>query len=1278
MWGRGGKRRDSTWRLIVIAMLLLCTQCVTATPPGVYNVRFRGYSTTEGLSQASAMAMAQGNTGFLWIGTQDGLNRFDGYGFKVYKHDRADPWSLADNAVFAIAADPDGSMWIGTQAGGLDRYDPILGRFEHHAADPTRADALAGAQVDALLLDHRQRLWVASSGAKLQWLDRAGNGFRDTPLGPLPALAHVRALVEQDDGSVLIGTRDGLWRCDSEANVVRELQFVAGQSLDVQALALAANGDIWVSSTSAGLFAFTAAGASTKHYFHGADFHGAAPEHELPDNEVRGLKFDSSGRLWVAAKSSGLLRVDPARGQVDTYLHDPANPQSIAANREHTVLIDRDGLIWAGSWNNGVSMHDPRTEAFATVEKVAGDPYTLPARPVSALMANKDGTLLLGLPEGGGLVQFDPRAGVVARLSLDPALPGSLPQNLIEYLERTHDGSLWVATAGGGLHRMPAGASDFIHFRHDPQDPASLASDDLLFIMQDRAGTLWIGTTDAGLDELCEGCTRFRHHPHDPARPDSIGHGPIAAILQTRGGQIWIALRPGGLDRFDPGQDRFTHFRAHADDPASLSNDTVTTLLEDSKGQLWIGTQGGGLNHLLVDAANAPSFETLSSANGLAADAIGSIVEDAAHRLWLSTTVGLSRYEPVSQDVINFGPREGALPQGYYINASAQLADGRIVFGGLSGATLFDPAAVAMPPSPRPIITDVLLNNAPVALGWRDPNSPLQSSPWMGRDKAVFHYHQDNVSFEFSAFGFGDPESIEYSYLLEGHDQQWIRTGAARRYATYTNLASGEYRLRVRARRDGDAWSVDEATLAVRVLPAPWASPLAYLGYAAALLMVIALIGLRRRKSLQNEAQAQEAVRVSAERLKYALWGSGGELWDVDLRSGAILRENRLEHLIATHATSEQRVDEYRPFVHPDDLAAFDRAVSAHIKGEQEFMEISYRTPDQNREWRWLLTRGRVVERDANGQALRLVGTTQDISVLKRAEESLRKLNEELESRVEMRTADLRTANAELRRTLEQLTLTQRQLLESEKMAALGGLVAGVAHEINTPLGVTVTAASHLQEECARMSRLLAENNLSPIDLSDFQSTAQESAQIILRNLNRANQLVRSFKLIAVDQTTEERRVVELGAYLNDILTSLGPVLKKSPHRVMVTCPDSLLLNTFPGALYQIVSNLVMNSLTHAFDPGQAGAISIEARPAGALVLLQYADNGKGMSEEVRAQIFEPFFTTRRGQGGSGLGMHVVYNLVTRLLRGSIRVESSPGAGATFEIFIPTDAPQVG
>ncbi|MDR3385922.1 MAG: two-component regulator propeller domain-containing protein [Rudaea sp.] len=1268
MRGRGDKQLDGALWLVAVALLLFCIQCLAAAP-GVYNVRFRSYSTNEGLSQATAMVMAQGKTGFIWIGTQDGLDRFDGYGFKVYRHDRADRWSLADNVIMAIAADADGSLWIGTQSGGLDRYDPVLDRFEHHAADPEAADALAADHVTALLIDHRGRLWVASTRTRLQWLDRATNRFRDVPAGARPELANVRALAEQADGSVLIGTRDGLWRCDADGSGMLELRFDPAHAIDVQGLAQARGGEIWVSSTDAGLYSFSAAGAPLAHYHRGAD-----KLYDLPDDEVRGLQFDAAGRLWVAAKSSGLLQLDIAHGSVEAYRHDPADAQSVAANRQNSVLVDSDGLIWAGSWNNGVSVHDPRTEAFVSIQSVTGEPHSLPARPVSAVMGDSDGTLWFGLPEGGGLVHFDLHSGVIARFASDAGSPGGLPKNLIEDVKRGHDGSLWVATSGGGLHRLLPGASGFEHFRHDPGDPDSLVSDDLLFLQQDSAGTLWVATADAGLDELCADCKAFRHHRHDPARAESIGDGPVATVLEARGGELWIALRPGGLDRYDRAHDRFYHFLANAGDAGSLSNNTVTALMQDSRGELWIGTQGGGMNHLLPGTLAAPRFEVISSADGLAADAVGSIVEDAANRLWLSTTAGISRYEPDNRHVINFGSREGALAQGYYINAATRLTDGRIVFGGLSGATIFDPAAVTLPPSPRPIITDVLLNNVPVALRWSDPRSPMQSSPWIGRDSVVLDHRQDNVSFEFSAFGFGDPESIEYSYLLDGHDQQWILTGASRRYATYTNLAPGDYRLRVRARRDGDEWNGGEATLAIRMLPAPWASPLAYLGYAAALSLLAAAVGWRTRATWRLQAAAQESIRVSEERLKYALWGSGGELWDVDLQTGMMLRENRLDHLAATHETHAQTVAAYRPFVHPDDLADFEHALAAHLKGSQEFLEVSYRTPGRNGEWRWLLTRGRVVARDADGHAQRLVGTTTDISTLKRAEESLRNLNEELESRVETRTADLRTANTELRRTLEQLTLAQRQLLESEKMAALGGLVAGVAHEINTPLGVTVTAASYLQEECKRVARLEAENRLTSADLHAFQEAANESAQIILRNLNRADRLIRSFKLVAVDQTTEERRIIDLGAYLNEILTSLGPVLKKSPHHVRVECADALRINTYPGAVYQIISNLVMNSLTHGFEPGQIGEISIVAQRAGALVLLQYHDNGNGMTEAVRAQIFEPFFTTRRGRGGSGLGMHVVYNLVTQLLKGSIRVESTPGAGATFEIFLPADA----
>jgi len=319
-------------------------------------------------------------------------------------------------------------------------------------------------------------------------------------------------------------------------------------------------------------------------------------------------------------------------------------------------------------------------------------------------------------------------------------------------------------------------------------------------------------------------------------------------------------------------------------------------------------------------------------------------------------------------------------------------------------------------------------------------------------------------------------------------------------------------------------------------------------------------------------------------------------------------------------------------------------------------------------DWVWILTRGRVVERDEQGRALRLSGTTSDINALNQALAALRTLNEQLESRVEQRTAALQSANAELRSTLERLTIAQRQLFESEKLASLGGLVAGIAHEINTPLGIGVTAASHLQEEAARMSRLIESGDLRTEDLDEFRYTARESSDMILRNLQRADRLVKSFKQVAVDQSSEARRVVDLGTCLNEILTTLGPSLKKTPHRVELDCPPGLIIETAPGALYQIITNLVMNSLTHGFEGGRAGGIRIGVAWQEHVVSIDYRDDGRGMDDAVRARIFEPFFTTRRGQGGSGLGMHIVYSLVTQVLEGSIDCESTPGIGTRFLI----------
>ena len=1249
----------------LLAVLLPCQLAQAGRVPGIERLHFRTFGISQGMSQATARVLAQDRSGFVWIGTQDGLSRFDGYEFRVYKADRDDPWSLSQNHVWALAADPDGSLWVGTQAGGLDRYDPRLDRFESYRAETGNAHALASNHVTALLVDRDHRLWIANSAGHLQWFDRSTMQLDDVPFGPQSNLRMVRTMRQSTDGKIWLGARDGLYQVQSNGTELREIRDQNGRSLDVYALAQAPNGDMWVGVAEEGLYRFDKSGKPLTHYAQAP----TTTDPGLPDGAIRALLCDPDGGLWIAGNRNGLAWLDPREEVFESYPHDPSRDQTIAANRLSSLLRGRNGALFVGSWANGFSVHDPRTEVFTTIESVAGDARTLPSRQALSVWGDNDGTLWSGVLEGGGLVHLDMDKGVIARYRHDPQQPDSLSHDFVQFITRTRDGSLWVATMGGGLNRMLR-QGGFEHFRHDPADPQSIAEDSILFVYEDLGGTLWVGTLNQGLDERCRTCQGFIHHPHNADRiddPASIGGDAVGSIVETASGDIWLALRSGGLDRYDRSSGRFDHFHADRANAQSVGSDAISTLSVDSRGELWIGTQGGGISHLLPGSDSHPKFETFDSKQGLAADAIGAILEDGKNRFWISTTSGISRFDPETKAFVNFTAHDGTLSTGYWINGSTRLPGGLMAFSGLEGITVFDPLKVELSPPPKPIATRLLLQNVPANLHWRDPQSPLDISLWEG-GKVSLDSNQRNITVEFAAFDFSDPESIRYNYRLEGHDNQWIETAASRRFATYTDLASGNYRLRLRARREGDGWSNNEFTVEVHVAPSPWASAPAFVGYFATILLLAWLASLSVRSSLRRRAIAQEAIRQSEERLKMALWGSGSELWDLDMQTGQMVRENKLQHLAVNVEAEGKSIDAFEPYIHPEDLAGFKAALASHFKGFKESFEASYRAMDLRRDWVWVMTRGRLVERDERGHGLRMAGTTHDISALKNAEDALRKLNEELENRVEKRTADLKSANSELRDTLDRLTLTQRQLLEAEKLASLGGLVAGIAHEINTPIGVSVTAASHLSEEANRISLILKSGKLTKSELERFERAAVEGSQLILRNLQRADRLIRSFKQVAVDQSTEDRRVVDLGACINEILTTLGPSLKKTPHRIEVHCAQAVICETAPGALYQIITNLVMNSLIHGFADGRAGLIEIEISRDQSGVTIEYVDNGSGMDEVACARIFDPFFTTRRGSGGSGLGMHIVYNLVTKVLGGSIAVDSSPESGFRLHI----------
>ncbi len=1223
-------------------------QTASSVPSMIAEVlHFRQLDERNGLSQSTARALAQDPLGFVWIGTQDGLNRFDGARSEVYRRD--DGSGISDNHILALLNVGE-DLWVGTQAGGLQRHDGRSGRFVQVASD-----LLAPSQMVSALAASDQSLFAALDGVGLLRLELASG---EAQIIAKPAsLRAIRAL-RWHAGRLAIGTRDGLWLWPDQIDAPQQLDLDGMDPVSISALDFGADGRLWLGLLNEGIRVLQDSDDGPR---------VTTPPVELTSPQVRSLLVDRRNRVWVGSEA-GLTRFDPASGEVLHARHDSDSETSLPANRLPAMLEDREGLIWVGSWTAGVGIYRPDSEAVHLYRRFADVPQSLPANPIRALLPEADGTLWLGVLEQGGLVHFDPRNGVLARYRHDPADPSSLPDDRVEALLRRQDGSLWVGTGSGGLARLGADGR-FERFQRDPDRPGSLPSNGVVGLYEDPEQNLWVGFSDLGLAVRCRDCDGFAPLALSADSPVQQVLGRVNQILRSRDGYYWFAGMPNGLYRYDPLRRRLLRYSRNPDDPTSLSHDSITVMVEDLRGRLWVGTQGGGLVEVeRNERGEATSFRAITRADGLSGDAVGGLLEAPDGAIWAATISGLTRLDPQTGELRSLDASFGELARGYFIGASAVGADGVYYFGGLRGLTALRPGRLpAARGLPAIRLTGIALDNTPIE---RVDLPGLLDLPVVWANRVVVPPGYGVVGIEFAALDFLAPESLRYEYRLAGLDQTWLETPASRRYAAFTRLAPGRYDFEVRVSRRGLDEQTTERAVQILVQAPLWRHPLAQMAYLLATILFTLWLYRRYRQRHARDLQAQLALRDSEERLKLALWGSGDELWDIDLAGGRMHRENPLPGLQLSERPPRS-IDEYLALVHPDDRAMTRAAFVDHVAGRLDHYDVTYRGLASDGGWRWLLARGRAVRRDAAGAVERIAGTVRDISESKANEEALKRFADELESRVEERTADHRMAIAQLKRTVEELTLTQKQLVESEKMASLGQLVAGVAHEINTPIGIGVTAASHLQHEAKQLQAAVEQGRLSKAELATFAEMAATSAALVLTNLGRASNLVRSFKQVAVDQSSEQRRSFLLHEYLQEILLSLRPRLKKTRHQVQIDCDPELRLTTYPGALYQIIVNLIINSLIHGFEGIEAGRIQISASVDGDALLLSYRDNGRGMNSEVRQRIFDPFYTTRRKEGGSGLGMHLVFNLVTQMLKGSIECHSEPGAGVLFEIAMP-------
>src|SRR5471032_3387709 len=411
-----------------------------------------------------------------------------------------------------------------------------------------------------------------------------------------------------------------------------------------------------------------------------------------------------------------------------------------------------------------------------------------------------------------------------------------------------------------------------------------------------------------------------------------------------------------------------------------------------------------------------------------------------------------------------------------------------------------------------------------------------------------------------------------------------------------------------------------------------------------------------------GEETAVSLMRASEERWNFALEGAGYGVWDWDIASGTVMFSDCWKTIHGYQDGEVPTTVEGRDsLIHPDDVDRVRAALQEYFSGSMARYTNEYRSRCRDGSWKWVLDNGMIVSRDAQGRPLRMICTHVDLSERKRAEEALRELNEQLENRVEERTRELRQAMA--------------QIIESEKLASLGVLVAGVSHELNTPIGNMVLVATSLLDKLGEVMGSAGHNTLTRSGLQQALSECHGAAEIIARNGYRASDLIESFKRVSVDQTSQRRRRFDLRGTVQDSLTALGAVTRRAKARVDLQIPAGIEMDSYPGHLEQIINNVIMNSITHGFDGRDEGHIVIAASCHAGTIELVYSDDGRGIAPELQHKVFEPFYTTKLGQGGSGLGLSIVHNLVQAIFKGQLRLESAPDQGVKLVFSFPSVTP---
>jgi two-component system sensor histidine kinase ChiS len=776
---------------------------VRRPPP---SLRFERIGTEDGLSSSIVTCIQQDSLGYIWFGTQDGLNRYDGYSFTVYRHDPDDPGSPRDDFIESIYLDRSGVLWVGTQDGWLERYDRETDQFTHHQVS---------SHVFAITEGTDSALWL---GTRLPGLVRFDPGTAESTL-----------VYPGGDITSVIADRDGvIWFTNPEAGLARYDPATGRATIYEsahQAHTVVENGEgeLLVGTWGSGVGWFDR--ATGEFSYQG---HDPGDSESLSHDYVSAIYPDQPGVLWIGTIEAGLNRceVREAAGAFElvcvSYQHDPGDLVSLSTNYVTSILKDESGVLWVGGdFGGGINKVPAGAERFGHYRHTPDNPNGLSEGIVTSMAEDQEGVLWIGT--FSGLDRWDGETGRWRNYRHDSDDPASLADNAVRSVYVDQENVLWVGSEGG-LDRYDREADQFVH----------VDSPVVMWMHEGPSGTFWLATKD-GLFRLDRDAEQLQFIME--------GYAWKIMVLEDRSGLVWVGSSGDGLACYNPSTGAWRHYENDPDDPTSLSNNSVEAIHEDAAGDLWVGTRHG-LNQFHPETE---TFTQYRVRDGLPHDAVVGILEDGQGRLWLATGGGLSRFDQRSGEFKNHDVRDGLQANEYWRNSYHQSASGEILFGGVDGLNAFFPEQIVDNPHVPPIhITQFSIFNEPAHTSLSS-NGKVELS------------HEDNfLSFEFVALDYSNPAKNQYAYWMENVDEEWVYAGA-RRHADYVDLRPGRYVFRVKGANNDGVWNEEGAFLRITIEPPFWGT---WWFRGGAVLVLVGIAGASYRWRLHSvEARSRELER---------------------------------------------------------------------------------------------------------------------------------------------------------------------------------------------------------------------------------------------------------------------------------------------------------------------------------------------------------------------------------------------------------------------------------